>query len=442
MVIKTRSAVDRATDPATSHILVIGCGTWGSSTALHLTRRGYRYVTVLDPYEVPSAISAGNDINKIAEAASIEDAQDDAQWASESVRADAIEAWKNDPVFKDFYHETGYVIAATKPENVQHLWDTEHPTPERGFVELNDASAFRKTMPDGVLTGEFPGWKGWYNPSGSGWVSAYKALTAAAQEAERLGAKLVCGSPRGKVVDLLYSDGGDVRGARTADGKEHLADRMILCAGANAPQLLDTKDQLRPTAWTLAQISLTQDEVKVYRNLPVLFNVERGFFMESDDGQLKICDEHPGYCNWVGNAPTQVSLPFSRHQIPKVSEEGVRTFLRETMPQFADRPFSFARICWCADTPDRHFLISSHPDHPSLVLGVGGSGHGFMQIPVIGKYIIDCMEGKLNPRMSNTWRWRPETAVRRNWQSTQDRFGGKGVVMNLQEVGEDEWTSV
>lgn len=52
-------------DPKTTSVLIVGCGTWGASTALHLARRGYKNVTVLDPYEVPSRISAGNDINKI-----------------------------------------------------------------------------------------------------------------------------------------------------------------------------------------------------------------------------------------------------------------------------------------------------------------------------------------------------------------------------------------
>jgi sarcosine oxidase / L-pipecolate oxidase len=48
-------------------VLIVGGGTWGTSTALHLARRGYTNVTVLDPYPVPSPISAGNDINKIVE---------------------------------------------------------------------------------------------------------------------------------------------------------------------------------------------------------------------------------------------------------------------------------------------------------------------------------------------------------------------------------------
>lgn len=50
-----------------STILVVGAGVWGCSTALHLARRGYKHVTVLDPYTIPSAIAAGNDINKIME---------------------------------------------------------------------------------------------------------------------------------------------------------------------------------------------------------------------------------------------------------------------------------------------------------------------------------------------------------------------------------------
>lgn len=50
-----------------STILIIGGGTWGCSTALHLVRRGYKNVTVLEANSIPSAISAGNDINKIIE---------------------------------------------------------------------------------------------------------------------------------------------------------------------------------------------------------------------------------------------------------------------------------------------------------------------------------------------------------------------------------------
>lgn len=368
------------------------------------------------------------------------------RWVSEQVSIGAMDGWNNDPVFKPYWHETGVITAASRPDLVDELEREENPTPERGYIELNTASDFRKTMPEGVLTGEFPNWKGWFKPKGAGWVHARKALLSAATEAQRLGANLITGGSRGTVTKLLFDASGDVKGAETADGQKHLADHTILCAGANAPQLLDMKDQLRPTAWTLAHIKMTPEEAKLYKNLPVMFNVERGFFMEPDEDkhELKICDEHPGYCNFVLDPKTQrpASLPFARHQIPKISEDLVRLFLRETMPHLADRPFAFARVCWCADTPDRMFLISEHPDHPSLTLGVGGSGHGFKYIPIIGSYIADCLEGKLEARMAHGWRWRPETAVDRDWKDLQGRHGVIDTVRDFQDVPDDAWTDV
>lgn len=429
-------------DLKSSSILIVGAGTWGTSTALHLARRGYKDVTVLDPYDFPSEISAGNDVNKIKGWQDTEssDSGNDETYVRQTVSAEATTAWETDPVFVPYYHETGYVIAASQPKHIRELYDDEEPTPERGFVGLVTAEDFRQTMPAGVLTGEFPGWKGWWKRDGAGWVHARKAMESAFREAQRLGVRMVTGSPHGAVVSLIFED-GDVLGGLTKDGVKHYADRTILCAGANAPQLVDMKDQLRPTAWTLAHIKMTEEEAKLYKNLPVMFNVERGFFMEPDEDnhELKICDEHPGYCNWP-TADHRASVPFAKHQIPKRSEEGVRLLLRECMPHLAERAFSFARICWCADTPNRDFLISSHPDFPSLTLGVGASGHGYKHIPIIGRYIADCLEGTLDERMRNVWRWRPETAVGRDWEAVQGRMGGSYQVLNLADIPDDQWT--
>lgn len=454
----------------TSSILIIGGGTWGASTALHLARQGYQNVTVLDSYALPSAISAGNDVNKIkgwqnsdpaSSSSSSGQGSNAEEYTREKIAYEANQAWLQDEIFKPYYHETGYVIAASQPQHIQNLYEEENPTAEKGFEELNSAQDFRNTMPEGVLTGDFPGWKGWFKREGCGWVHARKALVATLLEAERLGVKLVTGNPCGAVQSLWFDDDdndsdndgnrNDVRGAITADGKHHLADRTILCAGANAPQLLDMKDQLRPTAWTLAHIQLTREETALYKNLPVLFNVERGFFMEPDEDQhqLKICDEHPGYCNWVTTTTTdknnknkKISLPFPKNQIPLHSESNIRLFLHETMPHLSTRPFTFARMCWCADTPNRDFLITRHPEYARLTLGVGASGHGYKYIPVIGKYIVQAMQEKLEPNMQYTWRWRPETAVGRDWEDVQGRMGGSYKVLNLAEIGDEEWTCI
>lgn len=350
--------------------------------------------------------------------------------------------FQEDPVFKPHFHDVGYVIAAFSPDGLQSI---ERRNRENGIdiIELDDPEDFRKTMPPGVLTGPMPGWKGYWRKKEAGWVHARNALLSAVTEAKRLGVNFIGGYPQGQVVRLLHGADGDVVGVRTADGKQHLASRVILAAGANADQFLDFKKQLRPTAWTLAHIRMSPEEAKLYRNLPVLFNADQGFFMEPDEDkhEMKICDEHPGYCNWIYRADGERrSVPFARHQIPVESAERVRGLLWATMPQLAERPFSFARICWCADTVDRNFLIDYHPDHPSLLLAVGASGRGFSHIPSIGGFIVDRLEGKLNERIADAVRWRPEQAVNRNWDDTQSRFGGPYKVMDFQKV--TEWTNI
>lgn len=60
-----------------------------------------------------------------------------------------------------------------------------------------------------------------------------------------------------------------------------------------------------------------------------------------------------------------------------------------------------------ADTADLHFIIGQHPSHPNLNLAVGGSAHGFKFLPIIGKYIVQSLEGKLDPEIAQFWKWRP-----------------------------------
>lgn len=442
-----------------SAIIIVGGGTWAISTSLQLARRGYNNVTILDLYPVPSPISAGNDVNKIMEQGksrfdksfryrtdntigSLTDVADENDDVTQELLDLAHKAWTEDPVYKPYYHETGYIVAANTPEGIAHLHKREQPDKKAGFQNLNSAEDFRNTMPKGVLTGTFPSWKGVYKSTGAGWVHARKALVSAAKEAESCGVKFITGSPQGQVTSLLYKD-KDVIGAKTADGIEHIADHTILAAGAGSNELFDFKDQLRPTAWTLCHMQMTQEETNLYKNLPVLFNIEKGFFMEPDEDrhELKICDEHPGYCNMIKGPDGKLkSMPFAKHQIPKEAEMRTREFLQETMPQLAERPLSFARICWDADTPDRNFLIDSPPESPSLTVAVGASGHGFMHMPSIGGIIVDALENRLDPKLRRAFRWRPETAVNRDWNHTQDRFGGPNRIMDFNDV--TEWTNL
>jgi sarcosine oxidase/L-pipecolate oxidase len=93
-----------------SSILIIGGGTWGCSTALHLARRGYTNVTVLEAHPIPSPISAGNDVNKIMEEGEPSESDTEEQYVWNRMHQITTKYWKEDEVFKSFYHPTGIIL--------------------------------------------------------------------------------------------------------------------------------------------------------------------------------------------------------------------------------------------------------------------------------------------------------------------------------------------
>lgn len=88
----------------TKIIIVGGGGTIGSSTALHLLRSGYKAsnITVLDVYPIPSLQSAGHDRNKIM-SVQLRNPPD------LPLSLEAFDMWRNDELFKPYFHNVGVV---------------------------------------------------------------------------------------------------------------------------------------------------------------------------------------------------------------------------------------------------------------------------------------------------------------------------------------------
>jgi sarcosine oxidase/L-pipecolate oxidase len=146
---------------------------------------------------------------------------------------------------------------------------------------------------------------------------------------------------------------------------------------------------------------------------------------------MKICNAFPGYQYRQGEytdpktgKKTTFSIPryASDHPedgIPAEAADGIKRFIAAVMPQFSDRPLLEARVCWCTDSPDSHYLIDSHPEHSNMLLATGDSGHAFKMLPIIGDYIADALEGSAR-------------GLKKEW-----RYGGRKEIRNVTRPGNE-----
>lgn len=91
-------------------------------------------------------------------------------------------------------------------------------------------------------------------------------------------------------------------------------------------------------AWTLAHIAFTLDEVELgmYNELPVLYNVDKGFLISPPKSDLaaraperNFCNDHPRFINLSTDhrSRTTTPMPIHRKAIPEVSAADMGAFL-------------------------------------------------------------------------------------------------------------------
>ncbi|KAK0114323.1 hypothetical protein ONS95_013817 [Cadophora gregata] len=63
------------------------------------------------------------------------------------------------------------------------------------------------------------------------------------------------------------------------------------------------------------------------------------------------------------------------------------------------------RVCWDGVTPNQDFVITPHPHCKRLFIATGGSFHGWKFMPTIGRYVVEMMDGVLDPELAKRWAW-------------------------------------
>lgn len=355
-------------------ILIVGAGVFGLSTALELKKRGYSNITVLDRYTPPAVDGSSVDISRIIRI-------DYADPVYCKMAGEAYEGWTTE--YQDHYFESGFALLSETPKNDWIEKSRETVLANGGTVEdLKDATQLIKSYPN--IQANLSGMNGYLNRKG-GWADAAGSIQKLATRCSVEGVSITTG-PRGTVVSLL-KEGSRVAGVNVLSGDSIRASQVILSTGAWTNRLIDVSQAASSSGQPVGFVQLTQEEARSLENTPVMINLSTGVFVfppTPGSNILKLARHGYGYANEVTvqdeetrrtiSTPKFDSSNAETGYLPDDADRDLRDGLRRFCPNFAERPWSFRRLCWYTDTPKGDFIIDNHPNLQGLFVATGGAG--------------------------------------------------------------------
>jgi sarcosine oxidase len=185
-----------------------------------------------------------------------------------------------------------------------------------------------------------------------------------------------------RVEDWRADPAGAGVTVRTAAGILH-AERLVLAPGAWAPALTRLGVQLR-----------VERRVQHYWRGGGLFGPGRlpvwiwaygdglvAYGLPSLDGAVKAAQHH-------GDEPADPDAGAAAVRADEIA--AMRAWLSRRLPGLGD--WLGSKPCLYTLTPDGHFVLGPHPEHPNVAVACGFSGHGFKFAPVVGQILADLAE--------------------------------------------------
>jgi glycine/D-amino acid oxidase-like deaminating enzyme len=363
------------------HIAVIGAGTFGGWTALHLLERGAR-VTLIDAWGPGNSRASSGGETRVMRGTYGPD-----QPYTE-LAARALKLWaKYERMWKrQFLHRSGVLWMAAGRDD----------TFERGSIEMLRAAKIKYQE---LSAAELK--KKWrqINFRGIEW-GIFEP------ECGYLDARASCAA----VMDAFIDAGGEYRqaavssqdlersGVRTlslSDGSEVKANGFVFACGPWLGRLFQKSigPLVKATKQDVFFFGTPAGDTRFQDpNIPVWAD-HRGSFRYgipgSDRRGFKIADDTRG----PEFDPTNGERRFS----PETLKE-IREYLGFRFPALRDAPLIETRVCQYEQTADSHFIIDRHPNNENVWLLGGGSGHGFKHGPAVGEMIADLILDEREPK--------------------------------------------
>jgi sarcosine oxidase / L-pipecolate oxidase len=338
-----------------SIIIVVGAGINGVTAAIELKKRGHQVILV-DPGPLPHPLAASTDISKAVRAAYGAD-EDYTELAERS-----IQLWRkwNEEFGIELYHETGVMFVRRremKPgdfeyESFKLLRQRGHKVERMNSAQRRFPAWNPELFRDGVLEFE------------AGYAESGRVVATLIHRASSIGVELRSSS---RFAHLDECD-DRVEGIFLDNGEHIAADRIVMAVGAWTPYLLPfTKKFFRASGQPVFHLKPPRPELFAPERFPV-FGADittTGYygFPLNRDGIVKIANHGPG---------REMSPESPQRAVTSEDEENLRKFLSWALPELAEAPIVYSRVCMYCDTHDGNFWIAPDPERRGLVIAAGG----------------------------------------------------------------------
>jgi len=256
------------TTHTSSSYLIIGAGVFGASTAHQLAKKyPGTSISLVDRAPYPCPLGASWDWNKVIRA-------DYGDLFYMEKALEAIQMWRDDPLYKPFYHQSG-LINIDNTGLGQQMIDNYKKLNIKADPELVSVQDFQKRYDGFFDDTDFEGVNEVFVNEKSGWAEAAKALKALIDATLELGVNYV----EREVSTLTFDDAGDCTGVKFFDGQVLTADKIILSTGALTAKVIADSAPDRPElqvgerivagAVVTGIVSLSAQEGKKYTEIPV-----------------------------------------------------------------------------------------------------------------------------------------------------------------------------
>ncbi len=356
-------------------VIVVGVGGMGSAACWQLAQRGQR-VLGLERFDIPHVMGSSHGVSRI-------------------IRLPYHEHPAYVPLLLRAYELWDAIERATGTALLVTTGSVDGGPQDGALFAGALASARLHGLPHEVLTGSevnerFGGYRlpaatrAVFQPRG-GLLASERAIVAHVIAAQAAGADI---RARERVLGWDAHPSGEGVVVRTDKGC-HEAARLVRTAGAWMGEL----------AAPLRSLAVPERQVLAWLQprRPALFTPERFpvFNLELEEGRyygLPIY-EVPGFkFGRYHHRGETAAADSARRDVDAEDERLLRQFAERYFPDGAG-PTLAMRACLFTNTPDEHFVLDRHPEHPQVVLASPCSGHGYKFCSVVGEILADLATG-------------------------------------------------